>query len=506
MKRKFVVFLTIAAFIVALSLIIIQVGQMRQTVSISNNLFNISVGNAMEEVVDRLNSLKVEDYLSSTYRYKLLQFKRLEEINDRMRTLLRDHSALFYDEERVSFGVSLQDSAIIRRGHRLSQSDSAAINEYNTLIDSRNHILSGNMQSVHYEQHPENILDELMLAETFNYPQLDSLIYETLLLHGIELHPYVAVTSSAAGDMLYISDSSRIDDLQRTPYKYSFHPNLSSNVYYISLYFSSRSPLLRENMQFYTITSVILIAILLVMFALLVRSIVNQNKTDEMKSDFIANMTHEIKTPISTISLVCQMLEDKTMQQDPAALAKYITIIGDENRRMRMLVETILQSAKMSNKRFNLNRSQFDLKPVVDNITKSFNTAIASRKGQLTIVNNASSTIVNADELHITNAIYNLVDNAIKYSPDELWVELTLHDGDNSLLISVADHGLGISRDDQRHIFEKFYRVPTGNIHNVKGFGIGLDYVRQVALRHGGTITVNSEPGQGSTFTLSLPK
>lgn len=506
MKRKFIALLSTIFFLAALSLTIVQIEQTKQNAEISNNLFNISVNNAMDEVVERLNSLKVEDYISSGYRYKLLQFKRLEDINDRMRTLLRDHSSLFYDEQRIAFGVSLQDSAVIRRGRRLSSADSATINAYNTLIDSRNRILSGSQQSMEYEQHPESILDELMRAETFNYPQLDSLIFETLLVNGVELQPSVAVTSSASEEPLYVSDSTKMEKLKRTPYKYSFHPNLSSNVYYISLYFYSRSPLLRENLHLYTITSLFLIGIILALFTLLLRINSNQNKVDEMKTDFINNMTHEIKTPIATIGLACEMLQDKSIDHTAETSQGYIGIIRSENQRMRMLVETILQSAKMSNKNFTLNRSLIDVKAVIDNVVGSFSMTVANQKGTLSFHCHAMSTLINADELHITNAIYNLVDNAIKYSSGNVHVEIHAYEGPDCLIIKVSDQGMGIDKESQRHIFEKFYRVSTGDVHNVKGFGIGLSYVKQVVDLHGGNITVESEPGKGSTFTIMLPR
>ena len=235
------------------------------------------------------------------------------------------------------------------------------------------------------------------------------------------------------------------------------------------------------------------------------RTILKKDKLDVMKTDFINNMTHEIKTPIATIGLACKMLQDPSIASDPANNSTYIGIISDENRRMRLLIETILQNAKMSNKSFTLNRTTVDINDIIKNVTKSFNLKIESLGGILNIDLTEPSPTLSADELHITNMIYNLIDNAIKYSPEKVDIKITTRKDGDKLLLSIADKGLGISREDQKHIFEKFYRVSTGDVHNVKGFGIGLNYVMQVVNAHGGKISVNSTLGEGSTFTVELP-
>ena len=251
--------------------------------------------------------------------------------------------------------------------------------------------------------------------------------------------------------------------------------------------------------------SIFLILVVAIMFILSLRTIANQRKLDQMKNEFINNMTHEIKTPISTISLACEMLSDETISQDSASRANFIGIVADENQRMRLLVETILQSAKMGNKNFSMNPKEIDINALVDKVLNSFKLTLSNRNGGVERHLDASPSVIVADELHMTNLIYNLVDNGIKYSTGApQLVVSTAVDGHN-LLLRIQDHGIGISKADQRHIFEKFYRVSTGNVHNVKGFGIGLNYVAQVVRLHHGHISVDSEPGQGTTFTVSLP-
>lgn len=343
-------------------------------------------------------------------------------------------------------------------------------------------------------------------AASFNYQELDSLIVEELLLVGIDQHPIVGLYDGSQGSFLYSSDPQRENLLEQSPYRYSFQPIgvVSSNQFFIILaFYGNLIP--RIDSSLYLYMSLFLVVVIAVLFIISIRTVANQRRLDQMKTQFINNMTHEIKTPISTISLACEMLQDQSIAQDNAARPTYVGIIADENQRMRMLVETILQSSKMSGRKVNLNLTEVNVDHVVEKVAQSFQLTLSNRNGRLETHLDAQPPTLVADELHLTNMIYNLVDNGIKYSPTTPHIIVsTRHDG-NRFVISVRDHGMGIAKADQKHVFEKFYRVSTGNVHNVKGFGIGLNYVAQVVRLHHGTISLESEPGQGSTFTISLP-
>ena len=343
-------------------------------------------------------------------------------------------------------------------------------------------------------------------AASFNYQELDSLIVEELLLVGIDQHPIVGLYDGSQGSFLYSSDPQRENLLEQSPYRYSFQPIgvVSSNQFFIILaFYGNLIP--RIDSSLYLYMSLFLVMVIAVLFIISIRTVANQRRLDQMKTQFINNMTHEIKTPISTISLACEMLQDQSIAQDNAARPTYVGIIADENQRMRMLVETILQSSKMSGRKVNLNLTEVNVDHVVEKVAQSFQLTLNNRNGRLETHLDAQPPTLVADELHLTNMIYNLVDNGIKYSPTTPHIIIsTRHEG-NHFVISVRDHGMGIAKADQKHVFEKFYRVSTGNVHNVKGFGIGLNYVAQVVRLHHGTISLESEPGQGSTFTISLP-
>ena len=507
MKRTFNVLIVTVFSLAALCLIIVEVVMTSRTVAISNNMFNISVASAMDEVTGQLNRLRVEDYISQKDRYKLIKYRRIEELNEKMSMLVSENTDLFYDEARVSFGTALQDSAL-EQGHALSQKERETLQRYNQLLGNRNKLSQG---SLFYDQFISEIsnfvVDNLMSETTFNYARLDSIIGEKLLENGVDFRPDVGVLNPSDTTFLYLTDTTRRSQMLLSPYRYSFRLANSpmASEYYITLLFPKTALFFRDSMTAYILATTLLLVIIIVLFILSVRTIIKQNRLDEMKNDFVNNMTHEIKTPLSTISLACQMLQDKSITPDAEAQTMYVNMISNENHRMRMLVETILQSSKMANKNFRLNIHEVNINEVVGTVCESFMLSVSNRQGQLEQNLLASPATLYADELHITNMIYNLIDNAIKYSPAELMVKISTRSEGDRLLIEVSDHGRGISREDLGHIFEKFYRVSTGNVHDVKGFGIGLNYVQQVVALHHGTIQVSSELGQGTTFTISLP-
>lgn len=381
------------------------------------------------------------------------------------------------------------------------------------LVQTRRSLsISDNMFSVSVGNAMEDVISQLdndnpNAATIFNYQDLDSLIVDELIINGIDLHPVIGVYDGSQGSFLYSSDPRHEDDLSNSPYRYSFRPQgvVSTNQFFIILSFSWADLFLQRNPSIYLYMSIFLILVIAVMFFISLRTISNQRKLDQMKSEFINNMTHEIKTPISTISLACEMLSDDSISQDAASRSNFIGIVADENQRMRVLVETILQSAKMSNKNFTINPKEVDVNALVCKVLNSFKLTFANRNGSVETHLDADPAVIMADELHMTNLIYNLVDNGIKYSNGEPHIEVSTATDGKHFLLRVKDHGIGISKADQKHIFEKFYRVSTGNVHNVKGFGIGLNYVAQVVHLHHGHIAVESNPGDGSTFTVSLP-
>lgn len=490
----------------AISLVLIQISQTKRSAKMSDNLFNISVNNAIDEVFNQLDQMKVEDYVSEQERYKLVKYRRIDDMNEKMQDIIRNNSDLFYDERKVIFGVSSQDSAFPQPKANLNPEEEHILTQYNTMLNARNRMLATIGTDMPGKANPLDI-NNVIDASKFNYPLLDSLIREELIINGVDINPYIGVLLADADSLIYLSQDANPDDLRNTAFKYTFHPHgiIPNESLYVVLSFPSSPIILSSDTNIYTILSICMILLISALFFFSVRTILSQRKLDEMKTDFINNMTHEIKTPIATISLACEMLEDESVNSDMATRRNFINIISNENRRMRILIETLLQSAKMSRKKFSLNLKEIDLNSITETCVHNFQLTVETRHGVIETHLGTIEGPLFADELHITNMIHNLIDNAIKYSEQEPHITISTRSEAGHAIFEIADNGIGIAKEDQKHIFEKFYRVSTGDVHNVKGFGIGLNYVSQVVALHKGTISLASDLGQGSTFTISLP-
>lgn len=274
---------------------------------------------------------------------------------------------------------------------------------------------------------------------------------------------------------------------------------------FLRVWFPNQRRYLLSTMWLMLATSAILLIVIMFLFSYSIRTIYRQKKLSEIKNDFINNMTHELKTPIATISLACEALYDPDMRKSEKAMTNYVGMIRDENKRLGILVENVLRTSVFEQGEMKLRFQPIYIHQTITQVISNIEIQIQKRKGQIRTHLDASRDVVEGDQLHITNVIYNLIDNAIKYSEGVPLVEIFTRDELNGLAISFRDNGIGINKENQRKVFDKLYRVPTGNIHNVKGFGLGLSYVKGVVEMHGGTVEVESELKKGSTFTIHLP-
>jgi two-component system phosphate regulon sensor histidine kinase PhoR len=240
-------------------------------------------------------------------------------------------------------------------------------------------------------------------------------------------------------------------------------------------------------------------------FYVTVNALLRQKKLSEIKNDFINNMTHEFKTPLATISLAVDALRNEKVVQDREKSEYFTGIIKEENRRMNKQVETILQASLLDRQEQQLNLKPLHAHTVIQEAMENFHLQLEGKGGRAELQLNAKNDLLEADEVHFMNIITNLIDNAVKYSKENLVIRITTHSTTKSLVIRIEDNGIGMSKETQRRIFEKFYRAHTGNLHNVKGFGLGLSYVKTIVEAHQGKIKVDSVVGKGTTFTLELP-
>lgn len=282
-------------------------------------------------------------------------------------------------------------------------------------------------------------------------------------------------------------------------------PNKSSRPETFYLHIADDKNYILNKMGWIIGSSILFTVIIISAFALTVRTMFNQKKLSEIKSDFINNMTHELKTPLATISLAIDALTNEKVIHNTDKIRYYSGMIKDENKRMNKQVEKILQAARIEKQDIKLNLQKLDAHELINKVANNLSLQIQDKNGTITLKLDADRHTIEADEVHFSNIIFNLLDNAIKYSKDNLHIEVSTSNTSNMLAIKIADNGIGMNRETQSRVFEKFYRAHTGNIHNVKGFGLGLSYVKATVEAHQGKVTVESTIGKGSTFTVLMP-
>lgn len=337
---------------------------------------------------------------------------------------------------------------------------------------------------------------------------LDSLLKDEIASRGIHIpFEYGVQTAEKKGQLLFTSSAGyREDRILSEGYRASLFPNdLFSSGNFLYVYFPGQSGYIFRELWVTFATALLLMFIVVGCFYVAIRTIVEQKKLSDIKTDFINNMTHEFKTPVSTISLATQMLQDSDVSANPSMRSRYLGIIQDENRRLGQQVEKVLQAALLDRGEVKLKRTTVNLHDVVERVALNVSPQIEARQGTLDVELMAENPVLEADEVHLTNLVANLLDNANKYSPEAPAITLQTEDAPDGVVFRVSDKGLGMTREQVARIFEKFYRVPTGNLHNVKGFGLGLSYVKTMVEAHGGRIDVQSQPGKGSTFEVFLP-
>jgi two-component system phosphate regulon sensor histidine kinase PhoR len=332
-----------------------------------------------------------------------------------------------------------------------------------------------------------------------------------LVQNGISLPYEFAVRGQTGRNLILSTAESYPAEWEQRAYKASLFPSemlSGNNLLYV--YFPDQQEYILRNMTAMFASSGVLVLVILVCFYVAVMTILRQKKLSDIKNDFINNMTHEFKTPISTIALATEMarenMKSTTALADlPVRLDRYLGIIKEENKRLAAHVEKVLQMALLDKGEVKLKESSVNMHDVIAKVLNSLSVQIEQREGEVELDFEAVDEIVLGDELHLSNVLYNLIDNAIKYSPETLHLTVSTVNENNGIRVSIQDKGLGMSRDQIVRVFDKFYRVPTGNLHNVKGFGLGLSYVKKMAEVHGGSVQTVSQPGEGSTFSVWLP-
>ncbi|MBK8554505.1 MAG: HAMP domain-containing histidine kinase [Lewinellaceae bacterium] len=361
------------------------------------------------------------------------------------------------------------------------------------------------------------LVDSKPLAERINLDLLASALREELSSRGVTSPYQYGVYSKAKNSYVVVNDHFVVVDystqvvhggasyLFNSPYRVALFQEDIESPGYLSLYFPNRTSLVLGSVWITLLMSVLFTGIIMFSFFYTIKVIFEQKKLSEMKNDFINNMTHEFKTPIATISLAADSIASPMVVNAPDKIKRFIDIIRQENRRMNSQVERVLQMALIDKKDFEIKTSEINLHELIQQAVDNFSLQVEKREGTLRAELRAQHPVIDADATHLASIIHNLLDNANKYSPEKPDIIISTRDVPIGIEITVQDHGMGISKEARKHIFDKFYRVHTGNIHDVKGFGLGLSYVKAIVTAHKGLIDVKSEPGKGSSFIVTLP-
>jgi len=512
MKRK-TIFLLAAFFLLAFSgLILIQLYWIRNAINITDQQFRYQVNKALESVVLNLeenelvkkileevgtsknDSITAVISANSSLARKLQGFRPNTELLNKYGLTTRDRQIIvnkpgqkiIISAEDIPF-PSLEDSPELTQ----TTSEAGIPGRVTNRIISVENIMEGL-----FKQPPE-------IGERVDVDDINSQLREAFNNVGIKLRYEFAIRSGRAG--IVRKTDGYIDVPGTNRFMRQLFPNDPvPGQNQLVLYFFQEKQYKFEKIGSLGFLSLLFTAFLLVLSAGTFIVIFRQKKLSEIRNDFINNMTHELKTPISTISLAAQMLADKSISADKKDIDSLAKVVADESQRLKYHVERVLQTAIFEKEKLKL--TETDIHKLINKVIETFSLQVSSNKGYITKDFQAVNSTAFVDEVHFQNALANIIDNAVKYSKNKPEITVSTRNYNNGLLITIEDHGIGIGRENLRKIFDKFYRVPTGNIHTVKGFGLGLSYVKKVIDDHNGKIKVESQVGKGTKFVVYIPK
>ncbi len=355
------------------------------------------------------------------------------------------------------------------------------------------------------------LLEELMLPKIgltnrFDPNQLDSLLHTELKKKSINIPYDYAIINPRSGRLIEISKKYSSERLLQSHFKTNLFPNdVTNEPNLLVIDFPDQEEYLMSKIWFTLSSSALLILIILICFGYAIFTIIRQKNISVMKTDFMNNMTHEFKTPISTIGLAIEALLDPTIPQKNSMKMKYLGIIADENKRLESQVADVLQMAQLDKNELKLNLVTVNLHSIIQQAVDKISIQLERKSGNLKLALNAPQFKLKGDEAYLLGILLNLLDNALKYSNDDPNIIIRTQNNKGQLICSIKDHGMGMTKESQRSIFQKFYRVASGNVHNIKGFGLGLAYVKEIIKLHHGSIEVESELKKGSTFIIKFP-
>ena len=514
MNKKRIATLIGLISIAVFGLIAVQGFWIKQAYRLKEQQFHQLIKNAITVVSNKLqedetvNQIKKEIYAfhqDSFQKNAPITFNPYAANSEQSKSQLKGEDPNFYVNSKVTItsqGGMLSDS-IWYQQEFYSEIQSQKVSERKNIQTQLSKQVDDQMQFI------KRIYDKMMkpgrkFQERTSSTELGGLIKSQLYSNGISL-PFEYAVLDEKRDIVMHSGSFDKNTQARLFGGAISSNDLVSSPNILVLYFPSERNFLLKSLGYMGASSALLTLVILITFGYTIYVILRQKKLTEIRNDFVNNMTHELKTPISTISLASQMLNDTTIPNNMKNIDHLSRVIHDESKRLGYQVEKVLQAAIFEKGNMNLKIRRLDVHELINTVVKNFIIQVKNRNGQIIKNLDAEYAVVNIDEVHFANVLLNLLDNAIKYCKGQPNITVNTLNKKNYIAIIVEDNGIGISKENQKRIFEKFYRVPTGNVHNVKGFGLGLSYVKKVVDEHNGKISIESELNVGTKFEILIP-
>ena len=478
MDKRLIAVLTAAITVALAGLVVIQWRWIKGTIALKDQQFNENVDNALVEVSDRL------EHIEATSGFREHGVGR--------DMLARMDSVARMPELADTAGLALP---------QMSELGDGLTTEWTRVYDERDSLITDVVRGLFSTRFYGSI------TERVDPGLLDSLMRDELKRRGIsERYDHGIFGEDGAPAMTDLVEAADSAALRNSPHSTRlFRNDLVGEAYWLRVHLPDQQRHVLRSMWPLLAASALFILLIIAAFVYTLRTIWLQKRLGDIKNDLVNNLTHELKTPISTIALACEALNDTSISKSPEQMKVFTNMIRDENKRLGLLVESVLQSAVSDSGRMRLRLTDLDLHAVLADVVRNSAISAENKGGRLELIARAELAHVRGDRIHLANVFYNLIDNAVKYCETPPVVTLTTSSDAQGLTVSVKDNGIGIPRSEQKKIFDRLYRVPTGDRHNVKGFGLGLSYVKAVIDRHGGRIRIESEPGSGSTFHITIP-
>ena len=464
--KKNIIFIISIISIALIGLMVIQVYWIKNAITVEEGGFVRNVDDAVSRVVVKLEQIEMSKRLQRKIRF-----------NSSNSNILKSIDSLKNNFNNIAGGITEHDLFV--------QQSRLANDAFKNFIDN-NKVVS--------------------IDEKLNRKILDSLLSIELKNKGITTQFEFGIYTPSRNSLIFQKTGRYPSELLNKGFAFTLYPSeMQISPSYLMMFFPNMKRFLISKLWVLLLISIVLTLVIIFSFAFTINTIFRQKKLSEMKNDFINNMTHEFKTPISTISLACEALKDKDIIKSEDIYSTYIGMIDEENKRLGGMAEKVLQTAVLDKGRMSMKKESVNIHKVITNTIKNIKLQVERKNGLIIADLKAEQNLVYADKMHITNVINNLLDNANKYTLEDPEIIISTENVDSGINITISDNGIGISKNDQKRIFDKLYRVSTGNVHDFKGFGLGLNYVKAIVEKHNGKISLESELKKGTEFTIFLP-